>query len=83
MGNLTDDGEHYEYEYDAFGRLRKIKKTSDQALVAEYTYNGLGYRLGWHYDVDADGTVENTSDDPWYYFAYDDRWRIAGARPAD
>ena len=76
VGNLTDDGEHYEYEYDAFGRLRKIKKTSDQALVAEYTYNGLGYRLGLHYDVDTDGIVENTSDDPWYYFAYDERWRI-------
>jgi RHS repeat-associated protein len=27
--------------------------------------------------VDADGTVEDTSDDPWYRFAYDDRWRIS------
>jgi hypothetical protein len=23
-------------------------------------------------------TVENTSDDPWYYFAYDERWRVVG-----
>jgi RHS repeat-associated protein len=83
VGNLTDDGEHYEYEYDAFGRLRKVKDTGDQSLVAEYTYNGLGYRIGWHYDVDADGTVESTSDDPWYYFAYDERWRIVATFRTD
>ena len=76
LGNLTDDGEHWEYVYDPFGRLRKVKKTSDQALVVEYTYSGLGHRIGWHYDVDADGTVEDTSDDPWYRFVYDERWRI-------
>ena len=52
--------------------------------MVEYTYNGLGHRTGWHYDVDADGTVENTSDDPWYYFAYDESWRIvASYRAAD
>jgi RHS repeat-associated protein len=83
VGNLTDDGEHYEYEYDAFGRLRKVKDTGDQSLVAEYTYNALGYRIGWHYDVDADGTVESSSDDPWYSFAYDERWRIAATFRAD
>lgn len=27
VGNLTDDGKDYEYEYDAFGRLRKVKRT--------------------------------------------------------
>jgi YD repeat-containing protein len=43
VGNMTDDGENYEYEYDVFGRLRKIKDTGDQSLVAEYKYNGLGY----------------------------------------
>ena len=57
-----------------------MKNTSTQALVAEYTSNGLGHRIGWHYDVDADGSVEaNTStntDDPWFHFVYDDRWRI-------
>lgn len=46
--------------------------------MAEYTYNGLGYRIGWHYDVDADGTVESGApgDDPWYWFCYDERWRM-------
>ncbi|MEE8153797.1 MAG: hypothetical protein V3T53_02430 [Phycisphaerales bacterium] len=78
VGNLTDDAENYEYEYDPFGRMRKVKNTSTQALVAEYTYSGLGHRIGWHYDVDADGTVEDTSDDPWFRFVYDERWRIVG-----
>ncbi|MCW5775676.1 MAG: hypothetical protein KIS87_04425 [Phycisphaeraceae bacterium] len=79
-GHLTDDGENYEYVYDAWGRLRFVKDTGNQSVIAKYTYNGLGYRIGWHYDVDADGTVEaNTeqnSDDPWFHFVYDTRWRI-------
>ncbi|MCH8342427.1 MAG: RHS repeat-associated core domain-containing protein [Planctomycetes bacterium] len=76
LGNLTDDGEHWKYTYDAFGRLRKIDKIVSglNPLVAEYTYNGLGHRIGWHYDVDANGTVKG--DDPWYRFVYDERWRI-------
>ncbi len=40
----------------------------------------IGYRTGWHYDVDGDLSVEaNTqtnTDDPWYQFVYDARWRI-------
>ncbi len=78
LGNLTDDGEDYKYVYDVWGRLRKVTDRSDD-LVAEYTYNGLGHRTGWHYDVDADSTVEaNTSgnsEDPWYHWVHDDRWR--------
>ncbi|MCC7389448.1 MAG: hypothetical protein IT431_11835 [Phycisphaerales bacterium] len=78
LGNLTDDGESYRYVYDIWGRLRKVLDRSDN-LVAEYSYNGLGHRTGWHYDVDADSTVEaNTSgnsDDAWYHWVHDDRWR--------
>jgi hypothetical protein len=58
VGNLTDDGEEYEYEWDAFGRLRRIKDRSDGSLVAEMTYNGLGYWVGHHEDTDADGDVD-------------------------
>ncbi len=54
---MTDDGKDYKYVYDAFGRLVAVKNQSN-ALVAEYTYNGLGYRTGWHYDVDGDLSVE-------------------------
>jgi len=77
-GNLTDDDKDYEFVYDAFGRLIEVKNQS-RVLVAEYTYNGLGYRTGWHYDVDGDASVEaNTAgntDDPWFQFVYDARWR--------
>ncbi len=75
VGNLTDDGEHYKYEYDAFGRLRRVKtRDATPRLVAEYTYSGLGYRIGWHYDTEPDNDVD--ANDPWYAFAYDERWRI-------
>jgi len=79
-GNQTDDGQHYTYVYDAFGRLRQVKNRSTGALVAEYRYNALGFRIGWHSDVTdsggggPDGTVD--ASDPWYWFCYDDSWRI-------
>jgi hypothetical protein len=48
----------------------------------------LGYRIGWHYAVTQsgggapDGTLD--SNDPWYYFCYDDRWRpVATYRASD
>ncbi len=76
VGNLTDDGESYEYVYDPFGRLVKVNSQSG-TLVAEYKYDGLGHMTGVHYDVDVDGTVEaSASEDPWYYFAHDESWRL-------
>jgi YD repeat-containing protein len=44
VGNMTADGKDYTYTYDAFGRLRKVTSTTP-ALVAEYRYNGLGFRM--------------------------------------
>ena len=44
------------------------------ATVSEYTYNGLGHRIGWHYDADTDADVDGS--DPWYWFFYDERWRM-------
>jgi len=80
-GNLTDDGENYEYEWDAFYRLRKINDTSDQSLVAEFKYNGLGYRISVHEDTDDDGDVD--ASDKWYHSAFDERWRIVGTYRED
>lgn len=73
VGNLTDDAEDYEYVYDGWGRMRFIKKTSDSSTVAEYKYNGLGYRTAAHEDTDADNDVDGS--DKWYYLVYDERWR--------
>ena len=72
-GNLTDDGEDYDYEWDAFYRLRKIKNRSTAALVAEYKYNGLGYRISIHEDTDDDQDVD--ASDKWFHHAFDERWR--------
>ncbi|RNC81832.1 MAG: hypothetical protein ED559_08625 [Phycisphaera sp.] len=76
VGNLVDDGEDYEYVYDAFGRLKEVLDESDQSLIAEYTYNGLGYRISEHYDVDADGDVD--ANDNTYHLAYTPSWQLAG-----
>ena len=82
VGNLTDDGEDYEYEWDAFGRLRKVKNTSGSALIAEYRYNGLGFRIAVHEDTDTDGDVDGN--DLWYYDAFDEQWRqVARFRESD
>lgn len=72
-GNLTDDGENYKYEYDAFYRLRFVKDQSGN-VVAEYRYNGLGHRIAEHMDTDDDGDVDGS--DEWRYLANDERWRI-------
>ncbi|MBI5283450.1 MAG: RHS repeat protein, partial [Chloroflexi bacterium] len=73
-GNQTDDGKDYKYEYDAFYRLRKIRKTaSPYDLVAEYRYNGLGFKIAEHADTDTDGDVD--ANDKWYYDAFDEQWR--------
>ena len=80
---MTDDGKEYEYVYDAFGRLRKIKNTSNQALVSEYWYNGLGHRITWHADTTRsgggapDGSVN--TDDPKVHFVYNERWQQVAA----
>lgn len=88
-GNQTDDGETYTYVYDPFGRLRQVKSRSTTDLIAEYRYNGLGFRIGWHSDVTDDGTNDLPdgsvdSHDPWFYFCYDDAWRqVATFRGTD
>lgn len=44
-------------------------------MLAEYTYYGNSFRASEHYDADADGDVD--SNDPTYFFAWDERWRLA------
>jgi RHS repeat-associated protein len=81
-GNMTDDGESYTYEWDAFCRLRKVRNRSNSALVSEYWYNGLGYLVTRHQDTDADGDVDGS--DVKLHTAYDERWRqVATFRGSD
>ncbi len=81
VGNLTDDGQNYEYVYDVWGRLRQVKDTGDQHLIAEYWYNGLGYRITMHEDTEPDGDVD--ANDPKYHLIYDERWRLIAVYRAD
>ncbi len=74
VGNETDDGEDYTYVYDPWGRVRQVKNRSNSNLVAEYRYNGLGFKTGWHYDANTSGAVDGS--DPWYWFCYDEDWRM-------
>jgi len=74
VGNLTDDGETYVYEYDAWYRLRKIKDRGTSAVLSEHQYYGNGFRAGERYDANEDLVVDGS--DPWYWFGYDERWRI-------
>ncbi|MBX3322247.1 MAG: hypothetical protein KF757_04580 [Phycisphaeraceae bacterium] len=73
VGNLTNDGQHYKYVYDPFGRLRMVLDQSDD-LVAEYRYNGLNQRITAHFDTN--GVDGVTGADVVSHFAYDSRWRI-------
>jgi len=72
-GNLTDDGENYKYEYDAFYRLRKVNNQSDEPVV-QYRYNGLGHRIAEQIDSEPDGDLDGN--DPWHHFAYNERWQM-------
>ncbi len=87
-GDLVDDGRHYKLVYDPFGRLRKVLNRSNDALIAEYRSNGLGFRIASHTDVTDDGTTGDPDgvvdgDDPWFYFAYDERWRVVATFRGD
>ena len=80
-GNLTNDGKEWKYQYDAFGRLRKIRTLAD-VVISEYTYNGLGHRIGMHQDTDTDGDCD--ANDKWYHFVYTERWQpVAVYRESD
>gem|GEM_PF-4363673 len=62
--------------------MRIKARTSGNPTIAEYRYDGLGQRNGWHYDINASGTVD--SSDPWVWFVHDDRWRqVATFRGGD
>ncbi len=81
VGNLTDDGQAYEYVYDVWGRLRKVKNTSNQNLIAEYWYNGLGFRITFHADATGNGATDGS--DPKYHLIYDERWRLVATYRGD
>jgi RHS repeat-associated protein len=86
VGNMTDDGEDYEYVWDVFGRLRAVyvrgTSPAKSDLVSEYRYNGLGYLVTRHQDTDTDGDVDGS--DVTFETVFDERWRaVATYRSGD
>ena len=83
-GNLADDGENYEYVYDAFGRLAEVTNRSTSSAVTQYKYNGLGWRIYAINDSDADGSMGDETPE---HLAYDEQWRLIaiydGSTPVD
>ena len=73
VGNLTDDGDSFEFVWDAFGRLRKLKNQSGD-VISEYKYNGLNHRIYAIHDTDSDGSM---GDETAEHYAYDDKWRMS------
>jgi hypothetical protein len=89
-GNLTDDGELYSYQFDAFNRLTQVKKrVSPYPVVANYTYNALGQRVSEQYDCSDSGNTGATdgvtdSYDPVFFIASDRQGRrVATFRGTD
>jgi RHS repeat-associated protein len=72
-GNLTDDGRN-RYEYDAFNRLVRVTRKSDNARIATYRYDVFNRRIG--------RVVSNSGalDDAVQYF-YDGWQEIEELRP--
>ncbi|HLP85567.1 MAG TPA: hypothetical protein VK157_14555, partial [Phycisphaerales bacterium] len=68
-------------QYDAFGRLVRYYLQGGIADTTQYRYNGLGYRIMEHTDLDADDSLDASER---FYYVYDSRWRqIAVVRDAD
>lgn len=67
------------FVYDAFGRLTKMSQgavfvddDSGPVYIAQYRYNGLGFRIMVQEDVDGNGSL---SDSERYYIAFNDKWQ--------
>ena len=68
-GNLKKDERGYSFEYDAWDRLARVRDGLGN-LVAEYTYDGRGYRV-----QRADGATGDIVD-----IYYDNDWRVVEER---
>jgi len=81
-GRLIDDGVAYRYRYDAFGRLSSVL-TQDNLPLTNFVYNGLGFRIGALYDTNGDGVAWEPLGDIWFYFMYDQNWRLVAVYRGD
>ena len=75
-GNLVDDGLRLS-EWDALNRLKRVKRKSDGAVIAEYTYDALGRRVRKVISNNGlSGNITNATID----FVYDTQRRVIEER---
>jgi YD repeat-containing protein len=90
-GNLTSDGETYDYVYNPFGQLVAIKLKGTSTYAAKYTYNGFGQRISEQLDTNNTSGITKSgtyyaansgvtdgvvnSDDPVFFIAVDPQGR--------
>lgn len=77
---LTDDGENYEYVYDAFGRLNQVKDESTGNVISEYRYYGNGHRASAVNDADSDNDL---GDEMTEYLYHNERWQLVATFHGD
>jgi RHS repeat-associated protein len=70
---ISDPEKNHIYKWDVLGRLMEIRGASN-ALVAEFRYNALGYRIAER--IAAEG-------EDWTRLVYDARWRIVATYKID
>ncbi len=68
-GNLSNDGLR-SYIYDAFNRQIQVTRVSDSAVIAAYTYDGLGRRIR---KVVTNGGITGTIPNGTSDYLYDDK----------
>ncbi|CAN5831178.1 hypothetical protein BH11PLA1_BH11PLA1_01530 [soil metagenome] len=89
-GNLTDDGEKFEYVYNPFCQLVEVKETGgSHNTQAKFTYNALSQRISEQLDINDSGNsgapdAVVDSYDPIMFLAVDGQGRrIATFRDTD
>ncbi len=61
--------------YDAWNRLVAVKNSSGQ-IIAQYTYNAMGYRITESYPLGGNGVAAGTTN----YIYYDTQWQAIETR---
>jgi YD repeat-containing protein len=69
-GNMTTDQSGNTYAYNAWNQLVSVKNASGQ-VIAQYTYNAMGYRVTESYPQGGNGVAAGTVN----YIYYDSQWQ--------
>ena len=74
-GNMTTDQSANTYTYNAWNQLVAVRNSSGQ-VIAQYTYNAMGYRITESYPLGGNGVAAGTVN----YIYYDSQWQAIETR---